>query len=167
MELFVDGNIDAFLGFPPEPVQMRSRSIGHVVVNSAVDRPWSQYLCCYLVGNARYFVRGNNPVATKRVLRAILKAADLCVADPERVAAPRDRRGSGFTCQFELHARQALMGVFYAKWRDYDAEDTVRFYTLRLHEAGMIKSSPQGDHRKRNHWRFFNELKREIRPDAQ
>ena len=24
----------------------------------------------------------------------------------------------------------------YGKWRDYDPEDTLRFYALRLHEAG-------------------------------
>src|SRR2546426_4115144 len=31
----------------------------------------------------------------------------------------------------------------YNRWREYDPEDTVRFYALRLQEAGMIKSSPQ------------------------
>jgi NitT/TauT family transport system substrate-binding protein len=45
-DLFIDGKIDAFLGFPPEPQELRERRIGHVIVNSAVDRPWSQYLCC-------------------------------------------------------------------------------------------------------------------------
>jgi NitT/TauT family transport system substrate-binding protein len=38
-ELFVDGKIDAFLGFPPEPQELRARNIGHVILNSAVDRP--------------------------------------------------------------------------------------------------------------------------------
>jgi hypothetical protein len=31
----------------------------------------------------------------------------------------------------------------YAVWRDYDTEDTIRFYGLRMHELGMIKSPPQ------------------------
>ena len=65
IELFADGKIDAFLGFPPEPQELRARKIGHVIVNSAVDRPWSQYFCCMLAGNTE-FVR-NYPVATKRV----------------------------------------------------------------------------------------------------
>jgi NitT/TauT family transport system substrate-binding protein len=64
IERFVDGKIDAFLGFPPEPQELRARHIGHVVVNTAVDRPWSQYFCCLLGGNADY-VRAH-PVATKR-----------------------------------------------------------------------------------------------------
>src|SRR6516165_110467 len=83
-ELYEKGQIDAFVGFPPEPQDLRARHIGHVVVNSAVDRPWSQYFCCMLAGN-RDYVR-KYPVATKRVLRAILKAADLCVSDPQSVA---------------------------------------------------------------------------------
>ncbi len=65
IELFADGKIDAFLGFPPEPQELRARGIGHVIVNSSVDRPWSQYFCCMLAGN-REFVR-KHPVATKRV----------------------------------------------------------------------------------------------------
>lgn len=84
IELFADGKTDAFLGFPPEPQEVRARCIGHVIVNSSIDRPWSQYFCCVLAGN-REFVR-SKPVATKRVLRAILKATDLCVTEPARVA---------------------------------------------------------------------------------
>jgi hypothetical protein len=68
MELFANGKIDAFCGFPPEPQELHARKIGHVIVNTAIDRPWSQYFCCVLAGN-RDFVR-KHPVATKRVLRA-------------------------------------------------------------------------------------------------
>ena len=84
MQLFAEGKIDAFLGFPPEPQELRARKIGHVVVNSAVDRPWSQYFCCMLARQRG--VRPRHPVATKRVARAILKAADLCARRPERAA---------------------------------------------------------------------------------
>jgi NitT/TauT family transport system substrate-binding protein len=54
MQLFSEGKIDAFLGFPPEPQELRDRNIGHVVLDSAVDRPWSQYFCCLLAGNAEF-----------------------------------------------------------------------------------------------------------------
>ena len=74
MQLFAEGRIDAFLGFPPEPQELRERGIGHVVVNSTLDRPWSQYYCCLLAGY-RPFVEAN-PAATKRVVRAVLKAAE-------------------------------------------------------------------------------------------
>jgi len=158
MQLFVEGKIDAFLGFPPEPQELRARNIGHVIVNSALDRPWSQYFCCLLAGN-RDFVR-DNPVATKRVLRAVLKAADLCVAAPKRVA--QQIVDDGFTASYD-YALQTMNEVPYGKWRDYDPEDSVRFYALRLHEAGIIKSSPQEIIAKGTDWRFLDELKRELK----
>jgi NitT/TauT family transport system substrate-binding protein len=39
----------------------------------------------------------------------------------------------------------------------------VRFYALRLHEAGMIKSSPQKIIEHSTNWRFLNELKKELK----
>ena len=52
MELFAARKVDAFLGTPPEPQDLRARKIGHVLVNSSVDRPWSNYYCCMMTGNA-------------------------------------------------------------------------------------------------------------------
>ena len=158
MDLFAEGKIDAFLGLPPEPQELRSRGIGQVIVDSAVDRPWSQYFCCMLAGNTE-FIR-NHPVATKRVLRAILKATDLCVVEPERVA--RHLVDEGFTARYD-YAIQALTEIPYARWRDYDPEDTLRFYALRLHEAGMITSSPNKIIAEGTDWRFLNELRRELK----
>jgi NitT/TauT family transport system substrate-binding protein len=157
-ELFAAGKIDAFLGFPPEPQDLRARKVGHVVVNSTVDRPWSEYFCCMLMG-AKDFVR-RNPVATKRVVRAILKAADLCASNPAGMA--RQLVEKGFTAGYD-YAFQTLSELSYGKWREYDAEDTLRFYALRLHEAGLVKSSPQKIIAGNTNWRFLNELKRELK----
>jgi NitT/TauT family transport system substrate-binding protein len=157
-QLFTDGKIDAFLGFPPDPQELRARKIGRVVLNSSVDHPWSEYFCCMLAGRSEY-VR-NYPVATKRVLRAILKAADVCAADPALVAH-RLVEG-GFTERYD-YAFDSLREVPFDKWREYDAEDTMRFYALRLHEVGMIKSSPQKIIADGTDWRFLNELKRELK----
>jgi len=158
MRLLAEGKIDAYLGFPPEPQALRAKGIGRVVVNSAVDRPWSQYFCCMLVGN-REFVR-KHPVATKRALRAILKAADLCAAQPERVA--RFIVEGGVAKNYD-YALQAIKGLPYVRWREYDPEDTLRFYALRLKEAGMIKSSPQKIITQSADWRFLSELKKELK----
>ena len=127
-------------------------------MNSAVDRPWSQYFCCLVIGN-RAFVQ-QHPVATKRALRAILKAADLCAQDPERAARVLVDRKS--TPRYD-YALQAMQEIPYNRWREYDPEDTVRFYALRLHEAGMIKSSPQKLIAEGTDWRFFNALKKEMK----
>jgi len=70
----------------------------------------------------------------------MLKAADLCGVDPERAA--KLLVDNGVTAPYEFVV-QTLKEVPYGKWRDYDPEDTMRFYALRLHEAGMIKSGPQ------------------------
>src|SRR3954454_591164 len=137
IRLLSEGKIDAYLGFPPEPQEMREQQIGHVVISSTVDRPWSQYFCCMLAGN-REFVR-RYPIATKRVLRGLLKAADLCATDPQRVA--RQLVDGGFADRYD-YALQSLSELPY-KWREYDPEDTLRFYALRLRETGFIKSSPQ------------------------
>src|SRR6202008_1714528 len=115
------GKIDGFLAFPPEPQELRARHIGHVIVNTAVDRPWSDYFCCMLAGNREYVRK--YPVATKRVVRAVLKAADLCATEPARVARSIvDRR---FTDRYD-YASQTLSEVPYDRWREYDAEDTIR-----------------------------------------
>jgi NitT/TauT family transport system substrate-binding protein len=158
MELFAKGRIDAFLGFPPEPQELHARKIGHVVVNTAIDRPWSQYFCCVLAGN-RDFVR-KHPVATKRILRAILKATDFCAADPARAA--QKIVDGGFIGRYD-YAQQVLKEIPYAKWRAYDPEDTLRFYSLRLREVGMIKSTPNKIIADGTDWRFWNELKRELK----
>jgi NitT/TauT family transport system substrate-binding protein len=138
MQLFVDRKIDAFLGFPPEPQELRAWGVGHVLPNTATDQPWSQYFCCMLGGNQEFVRR--HPIATKRVVRAIAKAADLCANEPERVAwqLVEDR----FTPRYD-YARQMLQELPYNKWREYDAEDTVRFYALRMREAGFIKTLPK------------------------
>ncbi len=111
-----------------------------------------------LAGN-REFVR-THPVATKRAVRAILKAADVCALEPERVA--RFLVDKGYTPNYD-YALQTMQEVPYDKWREYDPEDTVRFYALRLHEAGMIKSSPQKLIAQGTDWRFLNALKKELK----
>jgi NitT/TauT family transport system substrate-binding protein len=108
------------------------------VVNSGVDPPWSQYFCCIVTGN-REFVR-KYPVATKRALRAILKATDVCALDPDHAAQLIVEKG--FTTRYD-YALQTMRETPYNHWREYDPEDTVRFYALRLHEIGMIMSTPQ------------------------
>jgi NitT/TauT family transport system substrate-binding protein len=102
----------------------------------------------------------NYPVATKRVVRAMLKAADICASDPAAVA--RQLVDRGFTPRYD-YALQSLQKLPYDKWREWEAEDTMRFYALRMHEAGLIKSSPQKIIADGTDWRFLNELKSELK----
>ena len=158
MKLFTTGEADAFMGFASEPQDLRRQKIGHTVVNLLEDKPWSQYFCCTIAGN-RDFVR-TNPIATKRVLRAVLKAAGICADDPERAA--RYIVDKGYEKRYEV-ALATVKLLPYRRWRDANPEDTLRFHALRLHEVGMIKSTPQKLISQGTDWRFLNELKRELK----
>jgi NitT/TauT family transport system substrate-binding protein len=158
LRLLAEGKIDAYMTVPPVTQELRAKKIGHVVVNSTVDRPWSQYFCCMVAAN-REFIR-KNPIATKRALRAILKGNAVCALEPERSA--KLLVDKGIATHYD-YAVQMMKELPYGKWREYDPEDTVRFYSLRLNEAGMIKSSPQKIIAQGTDWRFLRELKKELK----
>jgi len=155
---FTDGKIDAFLAFPPAAQELHAKKIGHMVVNSMMDKPWSQYFCCMATAN-REFVQ-KNPVATERALRALLKATDICALEPERAA--KLMVAKGYTENYD-YALEAMQDIPYNRWREYDPEDTLRFYALRLREAGMIESSPDEIIAQGADWRILNELKMELK----
>lgn len=156
--LLAEGKIDAYLAVPPQTQELRAKKIGHIVVNTMMDRPWSQYFCCMVTGNREFVLK--HPVATKRALRAILKATDVCALQPERAA--RFLVDKGYTSRYD-YALQTMQEIPYGKWREYNPEDTIRFYALRLQEAGFIKSSPQKILAQGTDWRFLNELKKELK----
>jgi NitT/TauT family transport system substrate-binding protein len=158
MRLFVDGKVDAVMLAPPYSQELRAQQIGRVLVNTGLDRPWSQYFCCVVAAN-RDFIR-RRPVATKRALRALLKASDFCTSEPERAAQTLIDRG--LTTRYD-YALQTMTELSYGKWREYDAEDALRFYALRLHEAGMVQSTPDKLLTQGTDWRVLAELKRELR----
>jgi NitT/TauT family transport system substrate-binding protein len=56
-----------------------------------------------------------------------------------------------------------LTEVRYDRWREFDAEDTLRFYAVQMHDAVMLKSDPKRIIAQGTDWRFLNELKRELK----
>lgn len=153
-----EDKVDAVMTFPPVGQEARAKKIGRVIVNSVLDKPWSQYFCCSIVAN-RDFVR-KHPVAAKRATRAILKATDLCASRPETSA--RYLVDKGFTGNYE-YALQVMKEIPYRSWRDFNVEDSVRFWALRLHETGFVKSNPNRLVAEGTDWRFLNELKKELK----
>ena len=160
MRLLAEKKIDAFLAAPPDSQQLRAKKIGHVLIDTMMDKPWSQYFCCMVAVNQPFLRK--NPVAARKALRAILKAVDVCAREPNRTA--RLLVDKGYSNQYD-YALQAMkeMGMGYGKWRDYDPEDTVRFYALRMNEVGMITSTPQKIIAQGTDWRFLRELKKELK----
>jgi NitT/TauT family transport system substrate-binding protein len=160
-QLLAEGKIDAYMAGPPYTPMLREKNIGHVLVNTATDKPWSQYVCC-MIASTREFVR-QHPVATKRAVRAFLKATDLCASEPERVA--RVIAARNVPPFYDWHYEYILEGLKELPygWREYDPEDAIRFHALWMREVGMINSSPQKIIAEHANWRFFNELKRELK----
>jgi NitT/TauT family transport system substrate-binding protein len=158
VQLLTDGKIDAFIAFPPFTQELRAKKVGHVVVRTATDRPWSENFCCMLSAN-RDWVR-RNPVATKRAVRAILKASQICATEPERAARVLVDRN--FTPRYD-YAVETLKELPYLRWREYDPASTLRFHALRLRDVGIIKKTPQQILAQGTDWRFLTELKKELK----
>ena len=158
VELFADGKIDAFLGFPPEPQDLRARHIGHVIVNTTRRPPLVAVFLLHAGGQPgiRAQVSGRDQARAARHPQGDRSLRHR--AGARRATARRWR----FHPPLRLCPADAERGP-YDKWREYDAEDTIRFYALRLHEAGFIKSSPQKIIADGTDWRFLNELKRELK----
>jgi NitT/TauT family transport system substrate-binding protein len=159
LQAFAVGQADAFMAGPPQPQQLHKLGHNNVIVNMHKDRPWSQYFCCMLIAN-RAFVQ-DNPVAAKQAVRAVLKAADLCATDPAGAAQRLVDRGE--VADYADTLRILSRDVSYDRWREYDPEDTIRFYGLLLHQIGMVKSTPDKLIAQSTDWRILNELKRELK----
>jgi len=156
-QLFIDGKIDAVMAFPPTAQELFDKQIGHVVANSMTDKPWSDYYCCMVTVSPDYLHK--NPIASKAALRAILQATDVCALHPDQPA--KIMFNKGFATDYK-YALEAMAEIPYNRWRLYDPEDTVRFYSLLLHGVGMVKSTPDQIIQKGTNWTFLKELKAEL-----
>jgi NitT/TauT family transport system substrate-binding protein len=157
-QLFTDGKLDALIAFPPLAQELTDKKIGHVVVNSMMDKPWSDYFCCMVTTSRDFLLK--NPVATKRAMRALLKASDICALQPEKVA--RFLVDKGFTSNYD-YAREAMREIPYNVWRSYDPSETVRFYAQRLHDAEMVKRTPDQILAQGSDWSVLKELQQELK----
>ncbi len=156
--LLAEKKVDAIGTFPPMSYDIHASGSGHVILNTTIDDPWRHYFCCMIGAHRDYVAR--YPVATKRAVRAIIKANRLCTLEPERTA--RWLVDRGFAARYD-YALKTLQDVPYDAWRSYDPADTVRFYALRMREAGLITSTPQQVIDRGTDWRFLREIKRELK----
>lgn len=155
---FERGQADAFMAFAPQPQDLRAKGVGKVILDTSVDKPWSQYFCCMLMARREFANR--YPVATMRALRALLKATDLCASAPQRAA--RELVNRGFEPRYEV-AFEVLSRLPYDRWRTADPEDTLRFHALRLREAGMIRTPPNALVAGAVDWRHLRAVQRGLK----
>jgi len=136
---FIDGRADAVLAGAAAGPYLRSLRIpGNIIFDQATQKPWSTHLCCTLVANRDWARR--YPVAAKRVTRAVLAATD--AASRDHTAAAHAFFVGGQGQKSESITMQAMAMCKY-NWRDYEPEDTLRFFALRLADAKLIRSTPQ------------------------
>lgn len=161
---FVDGKADAILTFAAQGPLLKAnpKNPGRVILSSAFDKPWSQNYCCVITAN-RDWAR-TNPVAVKRATRGILRAIDEGKRDL-RAAATLGIEKRMFSDTPQV-TEQVLYDVIHHcsyDWRDYDAEETVRFFALRLADAKLIKKSPQQITAEGTDLAWFRQLRKELK----
>ena len=159
IDAFRQGRADAVLAGGAEGPKLKRlpKAPGHVMLETMTEKPWSQYFCCNLVVN-RDWAR-QNPVATRRVTRALLKATDAAAKDPARAARDVVARGS-FDNESLVTETMAMCTY---NWRDVDPEETLRFFALRLAEAGLITKTPQQIITQGTEFAYMRQLKTELK----
>jgi NitT/TauT family transport system substrate-binding protein len=157
-QLFLDGKIDAYMAFMPQAMGLHDHKAGRVLVDLARTEPWSKTFCCLAVGHSDFVQK--NPIATKRALRAMLKATDLCANEPEKAAQKLVE--DGFAPNYD-QALGVLTRLRYDAWREIDTEHSLRFYAEQMQNLGQLKTDPQTIVADGAELRFLNELKRELK----
>ena len=164
-DAFLDGRSQAFIApaaFGPA-LHRNPKNPGKVILDTTTDKPWSQYYCCQLVAN-RDWAR-KHPVATKRVTRAFMRAADAVMKDKPRAAHEYVARGfyANAGPADEAITNEVIKDLSY-DWREFDPEETLRFFALRLADAKLIKSTPQQIIAQGSDFAYMRQLRNELMP---
>ena len=164
-DAFVDGRSEAFIASAANGPQLRRnpKNPGTVILDTTMDKPWSQYYCCQLVANRDWARR--NPVATKRVTRAVLRAADLVTKD--RPSAAHQYVAGGFfsttpAATDEEIVNEVIRDLSY-DWRELDPEETLRFFAVRLADAKLVKSTSQQIIAQGSDFAYMRQLRSELK----
>ena len=164
-DAFVDGRSAAFIAPAASGPQLRRnpKNPGTVILDTTMDKPWSQYYCCQLVANRNWARR--YPIATKRVTRAVLRAADLVTKDRAGAAHQYVARGFFSTtpgATDEQIVNEVIHELSY-DWRELDPEETLRFFALRLADAKLIKMTSQQIIAEGSDFAYMRQLRTELK----
>ena len=164
-DAFVDGRSEAFIAPAASGPQLRRnpKNPGKVILDTTMDKPWSQYYCCQLVANRNWARR--YPIATKRVTRAVLRAADLVTKDRANAAHQYVARGFFSTtpgATDEQIVNEVIHELSY-DWRELDPEETLRFFALRLADAKLIKMTSQQVIVEGSDFAYMRQLRTELK----
>jgi NitT/TauT family transport system substrate-binding protein len=159
--LFLEGKNDAVFAAQVVTAALHANPAnrGHVIHSQLTDRPWGSLACCLIVAKQEWYRA--NPVAAKRAVRAILRAADAQTSNrTEAVKRVTDRGLFGGPANFNNVLFAASMVP--ANWRDLDMERSIRFYGQLLADIGLLKGSVE-DMVRTIDSRILEELRVELR----
>jgi NitT/TauT family transport system substrate-binding protein len=141
LDHFIRGESDAMLALAGQVPALRAspKNPGKLLISMQDDKPWSQYYCCQLVANRDWAQR--NPIAAKRVTRALLRANDRVAKD--LVAAVRTGVEQGMYTGATYETILAVLRNSTYEWRELDAEASLRFFAVQLADQKLVKGGPQ------------------------
>lgn len=159
---YLEGRSDAVFVTTTAAVALRANSAnrGHVILEQTMAKPWSEPDCCILSANAEW--TRANPVATKRAVRAVLRAADSLGADRgDAVKVATDKGLFGGAKNFESVRGAANMVPL--DWRALDPARSVRFHAQLMADVGLSKMKADDAATKGTDLRVLRELQAELK----
>jgi NitT/TauT family transport system substrate-binding protein len=161
IEYFLNGTSDATLTAATQGATLRAnpKNPGKMIFDTTVDRPWSQYYCCLLSTNRSWL--NANPNAARRATRAVMRAIDYGAKDRQHaVQIAVDKKVPAAQNAAVLY--ESIKDLPY-QWRDYDPEETLRFFALRLADGKLIKKTPQQIIADGADFAYFRRLQKELK----
>ncbi len=161
VKLYLEGKNDAVFVATTSAAALKVNPAnkGHLIHSQVMDEPWAHLDCCILVATQDWYRA--NPVAAKRALRAVYRAAD--ALPPDRADAAKlatDKGLFGGPANYALVREAANMVPL--EWRDSDPEKSARFFAPLLTDTGLMKITLD-DLLKSVDLRTLRELKTELK----
>ncbi len=162
---FVGGKGDAIVVLAAQgPIlKANAKNPGRLLLDTTLDRPWSQRVCCMLAADPGW-AKGN-PAALRRATRAILRTLDELSRDT--TAGGRIAMEKGIYKNNPAFTEKVINEVnehAHLDWREFDPEDTLRYYALRLAEGKLIRKTPQQVIADATDFAWFRQLQKELKP---
>jgi NitT/TauT family transport system substrate-binding protein len=160
VETFVQGRSDAILALSTQVPTLRAspKNPGKLLIDMHADGTWSKYYCCQLVVNRDWAQQ--NPNATKRVTRALLRANDRVAKDLPAAVMAGVKAGMFAPSAYDTYLATLKNCTF--EWRELDAEASVLFNAVQLSQPKLVKKTPQELVKLASNFGFLQELKRQY-----
>ena len=160
VERFIQGRSDAILALSNQVPVLRAspNNPGKLLIDMHSDGTWSRYYCCQLVAN-RDWAR-QNPIATKRATRALLRANDRVAKDPAAAVMAGVNAGMFTGAMYDTVLATLKNCTF--EWRELDAEASIRFNAVQLSDQKLVKGTPQQLVAQASSFGYLKELKRQF-----